>query len=582
MIRRILEKQRERTVVALARDQLLAWSSLAALIGLGAGFVNVIFRYSLRAARIFFWDYLGEWIHAGDHRILLPLLPMAGAAVIALLAFFFPEEIMGYGFPRFLEMVNLRGAKVRRRWIVLKTLAASATIGSGGSAGIEGPIAQAGGAVGYFFGNGLKLPSHHMRVLIACGSAGAIAAAFNAPIAGILFAEEIVLLGDFALQTLTPAVISAGFATVVTRAVFGDERLFAMAEFTPPGLRDLPWFILLGILLGLLSVGFIHVFHRTREGFERLALPALSKPLLGAFLVGVIGIFLRPAIGEGYDTLEKALAGGLVFKAAIVLTLAKMIAVSLTLGSGNAGGVFAPCLFIGGVAGCAYGRMLHNVLPPAWSPGPQSFALISMGAFLGAVTHAPLTGLFLVFELTDNYRVVLPAFFAGFIAVGVARSLMHSSIDTYELDKRGIRLHAGFEESIMNRIPVREVMRTNFVAARETMHISELIHIIRDSDQSTFPVVNDRRELLGVVTLADLRTVLPDREIWDVLIVADLEHTEITPVDIDENMNDAIRKFATSAIEALPVVQGKRVVGMVRRGDLVALYQRRVLLGNEQ
>lgn len=364
---------------------------------------------------------------------------------------------------------------------------------------------------------------------------------------------------------------------MVTRAVFGDTRLFSLPTVQRPMLNDIPFFIALGIVLGFLAVAYTLVFHHTREWFARSRLPWYARPLVGALCVGLVGVFLAEAMGEGYATLNLALAGKLGLGLAAACAVAKMLTVALTLGSGNAGGVFAPSLFIGGTAGCAFGQAAGTLFPRS-APGPDVFSLIGMGAFLGAATHAPLTGLFLVFELTDNYRVVLPAFFAGFIAVGIATNLLKASIDTYELEKRGINLRAGFEESVMNRVPVREVMITQFAAARERMRIAELIRLIHDSDQATFPVVNDRHELLGAVALSDLSAVLPDRDLWDVLIVADLEHGEITPVNINENMNDAIRKFAVSALEALPVVQGKRAVGMVRRGDLVGLYHRRVLL----
>ena len=573
----ILARLRDKAAVALARDQILAWGALAALVGISAGFVNVGFRCSLHAAHWFFWEFFGGAIGAGDRPLLVPLIPLAGAAAIVGLARIFPGEIMGYGFPRFLEMVNLQGARLRKRWMLLKTLSASVTIGSGGSAGLEGPIAQAGGAVGFSFGELLRLPASQLRVLIACGSAGGIAAVFNAPIAGVLFAEEIVLLGDFALRSLTPAVISAVMATIVTRAVLGDIRLFELPDVPSPMLNAIPLFVTLGIVLGLLAVAYTLAFHHIRKRFARSRLPWYARPLLGALLVGLIGVVLPQAMGEGYPTLSLALAARLGIGLAAACAAAKILTVALTLGSGNSGGVFAPSLFIGGTAGCAFGQAARALFP-RWAPGPEIFSLIGMGAFLGAATHAPLTGMFLVFELTDNYRVVLPAFLAGFIAVGIATNFLRSSIDTYELEERGINLRAGFEESVMNRIPVREVMATQFAAARERMHVSDMIRLIHDSDQTTFPVVNDRHELLGAVALSDLAAVLPDRDLWDVLIVADLERAEITPVDINENMNDAIRKFAVSALDALPVVQGRRVVGMVRRGDLVDLYHRRVLL----
>lgn len=572
-----LARLRDRAAVALARDQILAWGALAALVGISAGFVNVGFRYSLRAAHWFFWEFIGGALGVERHRELVPLIPLAGAMAIVGLARLFPGEIMGYGFPRFLEMVNLQGARLRKRWMVLKTLSASVTIGSGGSAGLEGPIAQAGGAVGYSFGGFLRLPASQLRVLIACGSAGAIAAVFNAPIAGVLFAEEIVLLGDFALRSLTPAVISAVMATLVTRAVFGDTRLFDLPAVPHPMLMEIPLFIALGIVLGILAVLYTLVFHHTRKGFARSRLPWYARPLIGALLVGLVGVILPEAMGEGYSTLNLALTAQLGIGLAAACAAAKILTVALTLGSGNSGGVFAPSLFIGGTAGSAFGQAARAIFP-RWAPSPEIFALVGMGAFLGAATHAPLTGLFLVFELTDNYRVVLPAFLAGFVAVGIATNLLRSSIDTYELEDRGINLRAGFEESVMNRIPVREVMTTQVVSVREGMRISDMIRLIHDSDQTTLPVVNDRQELLGAVTLSDLTAVLPDRDLCDMLLVADLARLEIEAVDIEENMNDAIRKFALSALEALPVVQGNRVVGMVRRGDLVDLYHHRVLL----
>ncbi len=555
---------------------------MAVAVGVLAGLGNVLFRglIELFHALVFEAGWRALGLEAGlPVLLLLPLLPMAGACLLAPLDYLFPGEVMGYGLPRFLENVNLRGAIFRARTLAIKSVASAITIGTGGSAGMEGPIAQIGGALGSLVGQGLRVGSERLRTLVACGVAGGVAGTFNAPIAGVFFAHEIVLLRSFEASSFTPVVISAGIGTLVTRGIEGNRPAFHVPEYALRSYWEVPLYLFLGVLVAVAAVHFIRSFYAIGDRFNAVRLPRRLKPVLGAAMTGALGIALPQVLGNGYEHVERALAGNLTGWLVLFLAVAKIYATGFTLGSGNAGGVFAPSLFVGAMLGSAYGSLVTFLFPEV-SAGPGAYALVGMGGFLAAATHAPMTAIFLIFEMTGSYSVILPIMFACVIGYTASRYLQRDSIDTLELARRGIHLEEGREVSVLQSIPVGDIMNREVETIPESMPLRQILQFIPRSRHVTFPVVDAGGRLAGILSLQDFREIAYEEGLEDLIVAGELSTPDVVTVFPDESLRDALARIGFRNIEHLPVVSREdpgRVLGMLSRRDVVSAYNKALI-----
>lgn len=554
---------------------------LACLVGIGAGFASVLFRYTHHQFHHLFFEVLYPWL-ASYSIYLLPVIPMIGAIILIPFSLRYPGEINGYGMPRFLISVHLRGGLIKTRQIFVKIFTAALTIGSGGSAGVEGPIAQIGGAVGSSVGRFFEMGSHRLKVLIACGSAAGIAAQFNAPLAGVLFAQEIIMVGEFHLQTFGVIVIASGLATAISRAYYTSAPTFGVLQYDFISYYEFAFYIVLGLLIGVLAYLFIRMFFAIGDGFSSLKIHAQVKPILGAFIVGVLGLIHFGVLGDGYAYINDAIASpaNMPIKAIILLIFLKMAATSITLGSGNVGGVFAPSLFIGAMIGAVFGWGI-DLLFPSIGIQPGSYALVGMGAFLAAATHSPMTSIFLLFELTSNYQVIIPIMFASVIGVMVARSLCADSLDSMELSRQGIYLHKGTEANILNTIQVTTVMERDFERLRETMSFAEFMAFFPGSKAQYYPIIDADENLTGVVSFQDIREIMLEEGLEHVVVMKDLAESDLITLFPGDNLTKAIRKFGIKDIAAIPVVDPEnpqKILGILNRKDVIDTYNKAILM----
>ncbi|MEJ2695172.1 MAG: chloride channel protein [Candidatus Sulfobium sp.] len=556
---------------------------LAFLIGILAGTANVAFRSAL--------DFVNKWVFVGGsdflhineggfHRVLLPLLPIVGAVLLIPLTFAFPGEINGYGFSRFLELVNIRGGVLKIRNIIAKMIAPALTIGSGGSAGVEGPIAIIGGTIGSGIGQLFRASGGQMKLLIAAGAGAGIAATFNAPIAGIMFAIEIVLLGNYELSSFAAIVIASGAATVVSRGYYGAHPQFAVPQYNLRSPLEIPLYMLFGLIVGILAVFYIKIFHRIKDEFNASSINPLVKPVLGALIIGIIGIFLPQIMGNGYDIVEHALAGRIILPVIALLVIFKILATSITLGSGGSGGVFAPAIFIGAMIGGSYGNVVHYLFPGS-TADPGAYATVGIGSFLAAATHAPLTGIFLIFEMTGNYQIIVPLMFAAIIGTVVSRKMYPDSIDTVELTQKGIKIHAGRELTVMGKIKVRDVMNPYVIKVGPDTLLKELIDIMVKNEKFYIPVVSEAGKMLGIVSIQDVRPVMFEDKIKGVVRAGEIVTENVITLKPGDDLNVAMEKFAMKDIAEIPVIDetetGGKVVAMLRRKDVIDAYNKEVL-----
>ena len=363
----------------------------AAVIGLLAGAFSILFRETLDLVHALLFAQGHALLRVGEggwRSLLLPLLPMSGMVLLIPLSLLFPGKVNGYGFTQFLRKVNLENGVIKARNIFIKIAATALTIGSGNSAGVEGPIAQIGGAIGSQFGQRLRVSGVRMQVYVAAGCAGGVAGIFNAPLAGVFFAAEIILLGTYELSSFSALVIASVMATVVSRAWHGEVAAFPIPDYQMVNpLVELPLYTLLAVLVGILAVLHIRLFYFIRDRFAVLPLHSQLKPILGAFLVGCVGIVFPQVMGDGYEYIAEVLDGKGELEAMAALILLKSAATAVTLGAGGAGGVFAPSLFIGAVIGGAFGSAAHALLPEQ-TASAGAYATVGIGAFLAAATHA--------------------------------------------------------------------------------------------------------------------------------------------------------------------------------------------------
>ncbi len=555
---------------------------IASFIGVMAGLANVIFRTVLEFVHhtIFVPGYAFA-TQGGWYILLLPLVPISGMLLLIPLAILFPGEIYGYGFTKFLRKVNIRGGSMKFRKNILKIISCSLTIGTGNSAGVEGPIAQVGGALGSLVGNIFRISAERMKVYTAAGCAAGVAAMFNAPIAGVFFAAEIVLLGTYEIASFSVLVISSAMATVVSRSYYGENPAFPIPEFHLVNpLAEIPLYLIMGLLMGLVAVLHIYVFYEVRDRFAAWSINTHIKPIIGALIIGMLGMFFPQVMGDGYHYIKEVLAGDSVLWVMALLIFLKIFATAVTLGAGGSGGVFAPALFIGAVIGGAYGTLVHHLFP-AVTASSGAYAAVGLGAFLAATTHAPLTAIFLLFEMTGDYLIIIPIMLTSIIGTVVAAKLNEDSIDTVDFTREGIDIHEGRETAVMKSIKVGRIITEDVDLISENANADQLLQIFSMAkDSFYFPVVDDTGKMTGIVSLQDVKTVLHDEELRRHATVGSVCARNFVFLTPDDNLYTAMTLFDRRGFDEIPVVESmeeKWVVGMLKRRDVIAAYNHEVL-----
>jgi CIC family chloride channel protein len=557
-----------------AQRQSLGLVALAALIGILGALGNLAFRAVIAGSAWVFQERVGSpFGRAG-----IPLALLAGGMVLLLLDRLFPDEVLGYGFPRFLEVLHLKGAVVKRRWIVVKTLASGISLGAGAAVGREGPIAQIDGAVGGAIARLVRLPAEQRKVLIACGAAAGIATTFNAPIGALMFAHEIVLLGELHLANFSLILVATTVAVIASRGLFANEAVFLVPAFRMESYWECLSYVLLGVILGLLAVAYVRLFHALARGIRRLAWPRAAVLLGGLALVGLLDVALPQNVSDGYPVVNQALAGDLGWQRMAALSAAKIVGSSLSLGCGAPGGVFGPIFFIGAMTGGAF-RSLSAVLLPGLTGPRGSYALVGLGAFLAATTHAPLTAIFLLFEMTQSYLIAIPALISAGIALMIAAAIEPESIDTLGLTAEGKSLHPRAEGDMLGGIPIAGIYRREVDTLAERTPLPELLRRVGASRQASFPVVDEGGAMVGILSFAALRALVSEESLADLIVAADIADPNVITLTPEESLAAAFRVMESEGLEDVPVVDGAdphRLLGMLSRADLIAAYNRTV------
>ena len=477
--------------------------------------------------------------------------------------------------PEVIESISFRGGKIRPQIAVIKSLASAITIGTGGSVGREGPIVQIGAALGSALGQVLRVPSSRLPTLAGCGVAGGIAAVFNAPIAGAFFALE-VIMGNFAMPAFGPVMLSSVMATVVSRTYFGDHPAFVVPGYTLVSTWELPLYLLLGITCGLGGLVFMFVLDTLEEQSARLPIHNLLKPALGGLILGGIILFVPNVYGIGYATMDAILRSGISWPWLLLLLPVKMGATSLTLASGGSGGLFLPMLYLGAVTGGLFGLGV-GALFPAFSGPSGAYALVGMGAFLAGAVHCPITAFLLLFEITNDYHIILPLMVSCSVSTLVAKLLREESIYTLQLLRRGIDVRRR-EANLMQAFTVGHVMRHEVPTLRETAPFAEVVQHFLASDMPVCFVVDETRHLRGEISIHDVKAILQEDTLGSLVIAKDLAQRSGVTTSPDETLARCLEKFTHAEQEYLPVISPSlELRGIISHRDVLDLYNREIL-----
>jgi len=554
---------------------------VAIIIGILAGFAAIAIRWLIKEISLLSFPGAGTFLAnvIASPWYLILLVPVVGGLIVGPIIYFLAPEAKGHGVPEVMQAILLRGGNIRPRVALVKAVASAITIGTGGSVGREGPIIQIGSSLGSMVGQFLRIPSARLKTLVGCGAAAGIAAAFNAPIAGALFAVEIILM-DFAVAQFSPIVIASVMATVISHTFEGNFAAFKVPVYQLASPFEIGFYFVLGALSGLVSFVFIKSLYSFEDFFDnRLALPDYVKPAIGGISVGAIALLFPQIMGVGYDSINLALHGDMIWSLGLILVFVKVLATSVTLGSGGSGGIFAPSLFMGAMLGSVFGSLVHHLFPDITAT-PGAYALVAMGGLVAGTTRAPITAIIIVFELTNDYRIILPLMITCIISTILSSKLSRESIYTLKLLLRNIGIREGMQVNVMESIFVKDVFKRDFDSVPVTDNFSQVVNRVIRGKGPAFPVVDGSGRLHGVLSIHDIKDHLFERDsLKNILIAGDIASTSFQTVTPDDNCQTALERLSTASAEGLPVValsDSRTVIGMLWRKDILDEYQKEI------
>ncbi len=553
---------------------------LAIVVGLASGFGAVGFRYLINYVQVLAYGSADTLLGvvttvAWYWRIAIPAI---GGLVVGLLVYYFAREAKGHGVPEVMEAVALRGGVIRKRLVIVKSLASAVCIGTGGSVGREGPIVQIGSAIGSSVGQILKISADRMRTLVGCGAAAGIAATFNAPIAGCMFALEIIL-GDFGLATFSPIVISSVTATAVSRHYLGDFPAFIVPNYELVSAWEFPLYVTLGVFCAVVALIFVKTLYRIEDLFDDIKFPLYLKAVAGGLILGTAGLVFPHLLGVGYGAIDLSLVQELAWWLMLLLIFLKILATSITIGSGGSGGIFAPSLFLGAMTGGLFGVIVHSLLPSI-TASPGAYGIVGMGAIVSATTHGPLTAILTLFEMTGDYKIILPLMVTCIISSLVIQRLMRESIYTMKLIRRGVDIRQGREVNILKSIKVKDVMNPSVEIVPENMGLEEFSNMVSKSKFNSFPVINTDGELSGILSFNDYSDVIFNEDLKGIIVTKDIATKNVVTVTSEDNLYQAQESITLRDFSIMPVVSPvdqSKLEGVLTRRDIIGAYDKAVI-----
>lgn len=570
------------------------WAFYFFIIGIIAGLGSIVFHLLCELGIHYFMDMLAGYrpdTPAGEHHLLTPtstpfnrwillILPAAGGIVSGWLVYTFAPEAEGHGTDAAIDAYHNKGGFIRSRVPIIKVISSAITLTTGGSGGREGPIAQIGAGFGSFLATKLKLSDRERRIMMAAGIGAGVGSIFRAPLAGALFAAEVLYRDpEFESEVIIPAGISSVVAYCLFCLVFGWGSLFDTPNFTFENPLELGPYLILALVLVAVGVFYIKAFYGITRLFRMLKMPNHIKPAIGGLFTGAIGFFLPDTLAFGYGIAQKALFNEIGITVLILLALGKVLTTSFSIGSGGSGGVFGPSVVIGGATGGAVGQAFHYIIPGIVTE-PGAFVVVGMAGFFTAVSNTPISTIIFVSEMTDSYHLLLPSLLVCSVAYLAAQRW--TIYDRQVKRKIESPAHAGeFFIDILQAIHVKDLMHLvqKVKMIPQDMPFLDFKVFFSETKQHYFPVMDDEKRLTGIFSSTDIRGVLFSQEIEHLVVMKDICSSDIITTTPADDLNSVLQKFTIKNIDSLPVVREEDqglLIGMLNRREVIAFYNSRI------
>ncbi len=556
-------------------DDRLLLIALGVVVGSCSGFAALLLNRTLVA--------ILEMLHNWRHYWWAFLLPATGAALSSIFLNKIVKERAGHGVPEVILSVSRHGGLLRLRSSFSRLISSWLTIGSGGSAGPEAPVVMSGAAIGSNIARFFALNDRQRITLVGCGAAGAISSIFNAPIAGMVFSIE-VIIGEWSAVNIIPIAIASVAGTEISRFLQGNQIAFSHRQFNI-GTIDIVASIGLAAIAAVLSIVLTRLLRRMHTISGKAKMPLWLRAALGGCAVGMIGIFFPDVLGEGYHSIrmviEGVYPGGIAI--AFFLTLAKILATSLTLGWGGSGGIFAPCLVIGSFAGIAWHRVLVFFCPTVSWVNEGCFALIGMAGMISGILQAPLTAIFLIVEITGGYEEILPLILVSTISTTLCHYFEPASFYLRDLVERRQLLRPGTDGRILTDLSVGELLEKDCIVVGHQMLLRDFIEIIKKSHRNHFPVEDEQTgKFLGMIQMDHIRPYLFDTVMYDTVFLEQILEADVVTACPDDDLNDVLRRMDALNLFSIPVVDSGKFVGMISKATILDQYRKELLVQTTQ
>ena len=561
---------------------------LSGVIGIIAGVAAVLLKASVHLIQ----NFLQNPVDIAFANYLYLSYPLIGILLTVVISRYFLKEKMGHGISDILYSISRKSSIIKRSKTYSRVITSAITVGFGGSVGLEAPIVVTGSAIGSNVGRLFHLNRKRRTILIGCGAAGAISAIFNSPIAGVIFSIE-VILAEVNIAAFIPLLIASVAGSLISLALLGDDVLFSFQLTDPFVAADTPFYILLGIVCGMISVYFTRVTYKVEATIDKVK-NQIGKAVVGGILVGVIVFFFPPIYGEGYETIKAMLNGNeplilrntlffdqfdnllvlMLFLFGVILV--KPVASALTIGSGGSGGIFAPSLFIGGVSGFFLAKLLNFIfLDKVISL--SNFTLVGMCGVMSGVLHAPLTAIFLIAEITGGYTLFIPLMLVSAIAYSTISYFEKYSIYTKNLIERGDYIPDDKDRQVLSLINLKKIIETDLLTIAPEAKLNDIVSLVRQSKRNIFPVVDENGVFQGMVTLDDIRNIMFDEELRKKVNVKSLMKKPPATVSLFESMESVMSKFESSGAWNLPVVEKSQYIGFISKSRIFNAYRKKLI-----
>ncbi|WP_258103042.1 chloride channel protein [Marinoscillum sp. MHG1-6] len=561
---------------------------IAGIVGLIAGLAAVTLKSSVHLIQ----HLLQQNIDITNISYLYIVYPAVGILLTVLVRYFIVRDTPGHGITRILRAISISSSRIRKRYMVSNMLKSAITVGFGGSVGLEAPIVVTGSAIGANVGSLVHLDYKKRTLLIGCGAAGAISAIFNSPIAGVIFAIE-VILNEVKISKFIPILIASVCGQLVSIILLGEDILFSFKLTDPFTAQDTPFYALLGVVCGLVSLYFFRTLFKV-EGLIQKIKNIYLRALLGGLGLAFIVFTFPPIYGEGYNSIKDLLLGNvtnllestplygsqdneyLVLLFLLVILIAKPIASAFTIGSGGSGGVFAPSLFMGGFTGFLFAKAI-NIMFPTLAISASNFALVGMCGVLSGVLHAPLTGIFLIAEITSGYMLFVPLMLVSALSFVTISYFEKHSIYTKRLIEKGQIIQNDRDMMILSQINIKKIIEKDLLSIHPDASLAELVKLVKKSKRNIFPVVDENKKLQGIVTLDDIREIMFDAEKQNNVVVKTIMHKPPAFVSPQEKMQSVMNKFELTQAWNLPVIEEEKYLGFISKARIFNAYRTKLI-----